>query len=367
MKVPYVSLGSQWEEEKQELLPIIEQVMASGLYIGGSYVDSFERRVCNYLGAKFCVALNSGTDALVCAMAAVGIKPGDEVITPPNSFIASTAAIVHLGAIPIFADVCEDMTIDPAKVGKLISPKTKAIMPVHLTGQMSQMEELADIAKKEGLYIIEDAAQSMGSKYKGKLSGTLGHVGCFSAHPLKNLNACGDAGFLVTENQQVAENVRRMRNHGLVDRNIVETFGYVSRMDALQAAILSFRLTQLEGVIKKRRRNAEIYMNELDSSSLVLPKEPQDYFNSYHTFIIRTDLRDKLKDYLASNQVETAIHYPVPIHLQPAATKFGYRSGSFFETEKQASQILTLPIHQFLSEAQILFVCEKINEFLSSS
>lgn len=364
-RIPYVNLAAQWEVEREQLLPIIEKVLASGQYIGGSFVEEFEHQAAKRCQTKHCVALNSGTDALVCGLVALGVVPGDEVITPPNSFIASTAAIVHLRAKPVFVDVLPDQNIDPSQLERAITPKTKAIMPVHLTGRMARMDAILEIANKYNIPIIEDAAQSIGSKYQGIPSGKWGKVGCFSAHPLKNLNACGDSGFLVTDDDEIASRVRLMRNHGLVDRNIVEQFGYVSRMDALQAAILSYRLTELNSVIEKRRKNAHLYQENLDRSKVFFPDDTPDEYNTYHTFVIQVDQRDDLKEYLTSQGIETSIHYPIPIHLQPAAEYLGYKNGKFPVTEKQAKQILTLPIHQHLQVDDALIIARNVNQFFS--
>ena len=364
MKVPYVNLPAQWEREREQLLPIVEKILASGSYIGGASVEYFEAAVAEYCGTSHAVALNSGTDALVCALSALGISRGDEVITPPNSFIASTAAVVHLGAIPVFVDVLPDQNIDPDLIEAAITEKTRAIMPVHLTGRVASMDAINEIAIRRNLFVIEDAAQSFGSKWKEKYSGALGTVGCFSAHPLKNLNACGDSGFITTDNETIAAKIRLMRNHGLIDRNNVETFGMVSRMDALQAAILLFRLDHLNNTINIRRRNADLYRQLLDPDLIFSPPEKDEEFNTYHTFVIQIDRRDEIRKSLAAAGIDTAIHYPTPIHLQTAGRDLGYKKGDFPVTELQAERILTLPINQFLSDEQIHHVSTNLNRFM---
>ncbi len=363
-KIPYVNLIAQWESERDELLSIIDNVLASGQYIGGPIVEEFEKRAAAICESKHCVALNSGTDALVCGLVAMGVRCGDEVITPPNSFVASTAAIMYIGATPVFVDVLPDQNIDPSKIEAAITAKTKVIMPVHLTGRMARMDEIKVIADRHQLQIIEDGAQSIGSKYNDIPSGKWGRVGCFSAHPLKNLNACGDGGFLVTDDDDIAFLIRLMRNHGLIDRNTVQIFGSVSRMDALQAAILNFRIQKLEKVTEKRRKNAALYRKLLDTSKLFIPEETEAEFNTYHTFVIQVSNRDQLKKKLEEVGIETGIHYPIPIHLQPAAQKLGYQLGGFPITEKQAGEILTLPVNQFLEPAQIEYIANTINSFL---
>lgn len=361
LKIPYVNLVAQWESERDELLPIIDRVLASGQYIGGPIVEEFEKRAAALCGSKHCVALNSGTDALVCGLVAMGVKRGDEVITPPNSFVASTAAITHIGATPVFVDVLPDQNIDPSKIESAITSKTKVIMPVHLTGRMARMDEICEIAERHHLQIIEDGAQSIGSKYKNITSGKWGKIGCFSAHPLKNLNACGDGGFLVTDDDNIASQIRLMRNHGLIDRNTVQIFGSVSRMDVLQAAILNFRIQKLEEVTEKRRKNAALYRKLLDATKIFIPEEPSIEFNTYHTFVIQVNNRDRLKKRLEEVGIETSIHYPIPIHLQPAAAKLGHVKGNFPVTEEQADRILTLPVNQFLSESDIIEIVDQVN------
>ena len=273
IKIPYVNITAQWQEERNELLPIIDRILASGQYVGGSEIDKFEEEIAKYCQVKYAVALNSGTDALTMALHLLGVRPGDEVITPPNSFIASTAVIVHLGAKPVFVDVLPNQNIDPEKIESAITNKTKAIMPVHLTGRVCDMDPIMEIADKYGLAVVEDAAQAIGSKYKGKLSGSIGHVGCFSTHPLKNLNACGDGGFLTTNDEKIYIKAREVRNHGMADRNIVNQFGFLSRMDNLQAAILNYRLQQLDGLIEKRRKNAQLYFETINVEGIRLPFE----------------------------------------------------------------------------------------------
>jgi dTDP-4-amino-4,6-dideoxygalactose transaminase len=366
-KVPYINLSAQWDEDRAELLPLIERVLSSGSYIGGECIERFEREVASYCGTHYAVALNSGTDALVCALHALGIGNGDEVITPPNSFIASTASIIHVGARPVFVDVQRDQNIDWRLIEASLTPRTRAIMPVHLTGRVADMVAINSIAKEHGLYVIEDAAQSVGSRLNDYASGSLGTIGCFSTHPLKNLNACGDGGFITSNNEEVVSRIRLYRNHGLIDRDNVEQFGMVSRMDALQAEILTYRLEKLPKVIEARRRNARIYQEKLDPSAVFFPRERKCEFNTYHTFVVQTEGRDQLRSELRLRGIETAIHYPIPIHLQPAALRLGYKMGDFSETEKQAKMILTLPVNQYLNESEIGYIADTVNEIAVGS
>lgn len=364
-RVGYVNLPAQFEEERAEILQAVEGVFRRGDFIGGAAVGKLEDELSAYLGTPHVVTLNSGTDALTLAMRALNIGPGDEVITPPNSFVASTASIVAAGATPVFADVLPDQNIDPVAVEAAVTPRTKAIMPVHLTGRMADMHPLMAIAQKHGLAVIEDSAQAIGSTYDGRMSGTIGTVGCFSAHPLKNLNAAGDAGFVVTADVALAERIRRSRNHGLVNRSDVSEWGTVSRLDTLQAEILRIRLRHLPSVIERRRRNAEQYRAELAGLPLYIPPCRDIEFNTFHTLVAQVDRRDELQRFLAARGIETAIHYPVPIHLQPAAAPLGRGPGSFPVTERQAERILTFPINQFLSASDISYICANVREFLA--
>jgi dTDP-4-amino-4,6-dideoxygalactose transaminase len=365
-KIPYVNLQKQWLEERDELLPLIDKLLESAQFIGGSELDTFEKNIAKFCEAKFACGLNSGTDALMLALSLSGIRKGDEVITPPNSFIASTAAIVHIGAKPVFVDVLPDQNIDPSKIEAAITKKTKAIMPVHLTGRMCDMDPIIEIAEKFNLKIIEDAAQSVGSKYKDRLSGSIGDVGCFSTHPLKNLNACGDGGFLITNDESLYNYSKSYRNHGMTNRNIVDHFGSVTRMDNLQATILNYRLDKLDKVIKKRRMNAKLYLDGISNNNIFIPEEKTSEYNTYHTFVIQTKYRDELRNYLSKNNIDTAIHYPFPIHLQPAAKNLGYKLGDFPVTEKQSKEILTLPINQYLEKNELERIIGLINNFKSS-
>jgi len=363
MKIPYVNLSLQWKSEKKDLLKIISNTLQNDDWVNGKSIEKFEKKISKICNTKYAAALNSGTDALTFALYLLGVRKGDEVITTPNSFIASVSVIVHLGATPVFVDVLSDQTMDPTKLEKVITKRTKVIMPVHLTGRISEMFEINKIAKKYNISVVEDAAQCIGSLYHNKPSGSLGTIGCFSAHPLKNLNAIGDAGYLTTNNKNIFKKVIELRNHGMVDRNKVKNFGYVSRMDNLQAAVLNYRLKNFKDVIKKRRENFKLYNKYLNKKHIFISTEKKYQYNTYHTFVIQVDKRDQLKKYLKKNNIITTIHYAIPIHLQPAAKYLGYERGSFKNTEKQAKRILTLPINQFLKKKEIKYISDKINTF----
>ncbi|MBF0560641.1 MAG: DegT/DnrJ/EryC1/StrS family aminotransferase [Alphaproteobacteria bacterium] len=361
--VPFVNFSAQFAEERSELLPLIEAAFAKGEFVGGAAIELLEAEAARWLGARHVVALNSGTDALILGMKALGIGPGDEVITPPNSFVASTAAVVAAGATPVFVDVLPDQNIDPQAVAAAVTSRTRAIMPVHLTGRIADMAPLKALAERHGLAVVEDAAQSFGSRYDGRLSGTFGHVGCFSAHPLKNLNAAGDAGLLVTDDDKVAGTVRLLRNHGLIDRNRVEIWGGVSRLDTIQAEILRLRLRRLGPVLERRRANAALYHRLLADTPVFMPPCRTIEYNTFHTFVVQVDRRDDLQAHLTAHGIGSAIHYPVPIHLQPAAASLGYGKGAFPVVETQAARILSLPVNQYLTEDDIAYVSATIREF----
>ena len=364
LKISYVNLSLQWKNERYNLLKIIDKTLSGGSWVGGESVDLFEKKIAKVCNTKYAVALNSGTDALTIGLHLLGVRRGDEVITVPNSFIASVAVIVHLGAKPVFVDVLKDQNINPDLIEKAITRKTKAILPVHLTGRCAEMEKIIKISKKYNIPIIEDAAQSVGSIYKNKPAGSFGEIGCFSAHPLKNLNAIGDSGYLTTNNKTIYKKTKDLINHGMTsNRNVVKKFGYVSRMDNLQGAVLNYRLKKLKKTISIRRQNAVYYKQYLDQNNIYIPKEEKYQFNTYHTFVIQVKQRDSLKKYLMKNGINTTIHYPTPIHLQPAAKFLKYKKGSFPMVESQAKKILTLPINQFLKKKDIYNICQCINKF----
>lgn len=361
--VPYVNFPAQYAEERTDILACVEDVFSRGEFIGGALIDQLEAELAELCGTRHAVTLNSGTDALILAMKVLGIKPGDEVITPPNSFLASAASIALIGARPVFVDVKPDQNIDPAAVEAAITPRTVAIMPVHLTGRMADMTAIRAIAGRHGLLVIEDAAQSIGSSFDGMPAGAAGDIGCFSAHPLKNLNAAGDAGFVTLNDDEMAARLRRLRNHGMINRDTALEFGYVSRLDTLQAAILRMRLRRLGSVTARRRHNAERYRRLLRRREVFAPPCQAAEFNTFHTFVIQADRRDKLREHLLARGVQTSVHYPVPIHLQPAAAHLGHRKGDFPTVERQAERILSLPINQFISDADIDYVAGVVDEF----
>ncbi len=362
-KISYVEMTLQFEEEKSEALACVERVLSSGMWVSVGAAEDFEKEIAAYCGVDHAVALDSGTSALYLAMRALDIGPGDEVITPVNSHFGSTSSIVQVGAKPVFADVRTDQNIDPQSIRAAITGDTKAIMAVHLTGRIADMKAINDIAREHGLLVIEDAAQSIGSRYYGERSGGLGDIAAFSAHPLKLLNASGDAGFVTTNNGDAAERIGRLRNHGLHERNTALEWGHTARMDVIQAELLRMRLARLDNVIERRRNNADLYSSLLNKDNLHLPEFGDHEFSTFHMYVIQVERREELQDYLNSKGIEALVHYPKPLHVQPAAENLGYREGDFPVAEKQANQILSLPIHQFLSEDDIKYITEHVNHW----
>lgn len=365
MKIKYLNLAEQWKEEKKKLLPIISKCLDTGQHVGvkAKEVIRFEKKVSKLLKVRHVISVNSGTDALTLALHSIGIKKNDEVITVSNSYLATTAAIVHLGAKPVFVDVLPDQNIDADKIIGQITKKTKAILPVHLTGRTCQMDKILKISKEYGLTIIEDCAQSFGSKYKNKYCGTWGKVGCFSSHPLKNLSGIGDGGFITTNDSKIAKFLFQTRNHGLKNRDEMDNFGYNSRMDNIQAAVLNFRLSKLNFIVKKRRENAKFYFKNLKKNFVFIPKENRNEFNTYHTFVIQVENRDGLIKFLKKNKISTYIHYPIPIHKQKPVQKLGVKFSHLFNTEQQSKRILSIPIHHHLKKRELRYIVNKINYF----
>lgn len=363
IKVPFIDLRQRFEEERVELLACVERVLALGHFVLTREVGEFEERAAAYAGVKHCVGLNSGTDALMMALWALGIGRGDEVITTPVSFVATTGAIAHVGATPVYADIGDDMNIDPADIERRITPRTKAIMPVHWTGRIADMDPIMEIARRHGLAVIEDAAQTMGARYKGRHGGSFGAASAFSAHPLKNLNALGDGGFLMTNDDEIARKVRLYRTHGLQDRDTCVFYGVNSRLDSLNAEVLKYRLERLDEVVAKRRRNVALYRALIKPGPVRIFEDKPYEENAHVMFLVQADNRDGLKAYLAENGIESLVYYGRPLHLHPAGEKYGWKRGDFPRAEDHCDRVLALPHHQQLSEAQIALVADAVNRF----
>lgn len=394
MKVPFLDLRSQYQGIKNEVEPEVLKVFESCAYIGGPYVQKFEQEAAEYLHVKHAMGCSSGTAALVLALRACNVKPGDEVITTPFTFFATAEAIASVGAVPVFVDVKEsDYTIDPAKIEEQITEKTKAILPVHIFGEPCDMDPIMEIAEKHNLKVIEDAAQGIGSSYKGRMVGTLGHIACFSFYPTKNLGGCGDGGMVTTNDDDLAVNVKALKEHGAgqngakaleILEGISETvstteqvtdlynpykyynylIAYNSRLDALQACVLSIKLKHLEEYNGNRAKVAARYIEKLPKE-IIRPVYDPECVTCWHQFVVRSEYKQELCDYLAKNDVGCGTFYPVPMHKQKAFQNVPFRTPKegLPISEMICSQSVCLPIFPELTEEQVQYVIDVICDF----
>jgi dTDP-4-amino-4,6-dideoxygalactose transaminase len=353
--IPLLDLNAQYEQIGPDLEAAVLRVLRSGRYILGEEVAEFERSFASYCGVRHGIAVNTGTSAIHLSLVAAGIGRGDEVITTPFTFVATVAAILYAGARPVLVDIDPvTMTLDPALVEAAISPATKAIIPVHLYGQMADMDPLLMLADRHGLVVIEDACQSHGAEYKGRRAGSLGLSGCFSFYPGKNLGACGEGGILVTNNEALATAARCLRDWGQQERYHHVAKGFNYRMDTIQGAVLGVKLKHLEDWTERRRSHAGAYDRLMGGNpAMQLPTALADRRHVYHVYAVRSRERDALQASLASAGVQTGLHYPIPVHLQRAYADLGYRRGDFPEAETAARQVLSLPMYPELTPAQI--------------
>ena len=355
--IPLIDLQAQYRAIKPEIDAAVLEVLGSGRFALGPAVDRFERAFADYCGAAEAVGVNSGTSALHLALLAAGVRPGDEVITVPFTFVATVAAIEHAGARPVFVDVDPDFyTMDPARLEAAITPRTRAIVPVHLYGQSADMRPILDVARHRGLTVIEDACQAHGAEYQGRRCGSIGTLGCFSFYPTKNLGAYGEGGAVVTGDRELAARIRRLRSWGETTRYEHETRGFNCRMDGLQGAILDVKLGHLDAWIEARRAHAAAYARCLADTAAVVPRPRDEARHVYHVYAVRVPQRDALRARLADAGVQTAIHYPIPLHLQPAYRDLGYARGDFPVAERLAGEVLSLPMFPELTERQIEIV-----------
>jgi dTDP-4-amino-4,6-dideoxygalactose transaminase len=363
MNIQMVDMKRQYDEIKSRLEPKVLEVLASGYFIGGPELKAFEEKTAAYSGVKHSIGCANGTDALQISMMALGIVPGDEIITTPFTFIATAETIRILGAKSVFVDIDpETYNIDPAKIEAAVTPKTKAMIPVHLYGQAADMDRINAIAKKHNLAVIEDNCQGFGAKYKGKMLGSLSDISTVSFYPAKNLGAAGDGGLMLTDSDELAAKVRMIANHGQNERYKHFVLGVNSRLDAIQAAILNIKLDFLDEWNKKRRSAAERYKANLKETAII-PFEHPDNYHIYHQFSIQVSRRDDLQKYLNENKIPSAIHYPIPLHLQHAFKDMGLARGSFPISEKVADGIISLPMHPHLTNEEIDHISDKIKEF----
>ena len=364
MKVPFIDFSIQYRGIRKEILGAVKKVFDSQKFILNKSVAALESRIVEKMGAKAAVALASGSDALYLSLWAMGIRPGDEVITTPFTFFATAGSISRLGARPVFVDIdLSTFNLDARKIKSVITKKTKAILPVHLFGLCCDMNPILALAKKYSLFVVEDAAQSLGARYKGKSSGLMGDTGCFSFYPTKNLGGAGDGGMAVSSSPKLAESLRLLRDHGSRKKYIHEIVGTNSRLDEIQAAALLVRLKYLDRWSALRQEHAADYTRGLSGLPIQTPIVPKGYTHIFHLYSILTEKRGKLAAYLMDNGVGTGIYYPLPLHLQPCYESLGYKKGDFPNSEKAASHILSLPMYPELTLKQKNFVIETIRKF----
>lgn len=365
MKVPFLDLKAQYEPLKEEIAAALQQVLDRTAFAGGPMVEQFEKDFAAYCGCEYAIGVGSGTDALWLALLALGVGEGDEVITVPNTFIATVEAISYCGARPVFVDVEErTYTMDPALIEAAITPRTKAVIPVHLYGQTADMDPILEVARKHGLHVVEDAAQAHGAEYKGRRAGSIGDVGCFSFYPGKNLGAYGEAGGIVTNDPELDRKVRMLRDHGQSKKYYHGMIGWNSRMDGFQGAVLGVKLEHLEAWTEGRRRNAALYGEVLqDVAGIVVPYEADYARHVYHVYAIRTPERAKLMEALGEEGIAAGIHYPVPVHLQDAYAFLELKEGSYPVSERCAAEELSLPMFAELTGEQIEAVAESVKRF----
>lgn len=368
MPIPFLNLKAQHQPLKSEIMAALEQVLESCAFAGGPFVSKFEEEFAAYCGTQFAIGVGNGTDALWFALLGLGVGPGDEVITVPNTFIATAEAITYCGAKPVFVDIDEQTyNMDPALIEAAITPRTKAIIPVHLYGQMADIDAILAIARKHGLTVIEDASQAHGAEYKGKRAGTWSDAGCFSFYPGKNLGACGEAGAIVTNNPGLRAKIQMLRDHGQANKYFHSVVGWNGRMDGMQGAILSIKLRHIENWTEARRKNAAAYDHLLANTHGILTPIQAEYARHvYHLYVVRTKDRNSLIKALAEKEITCGIHYPLPLHLQEAYRDLGLKKGSFPVAERVAEELVSLPMYPELSKLEIEAVASAIKQCLIS-
>jgi len=361
--IPFVDLKAQYAGIRHEIAPAIAHVLDNAQYVLGPAVARFEERFAAYCSAAHGVAVNSGTSALHLALLAAGIGPGDEVITVPFTFVATVAAIRYAGATPVFVDVDpQSFTMDPAAIEEAITPRTRAITPVHLYGQPADMDPIVAVARRHGLIVIEDAAQAHGAEYKGRRVGSLGDLACFSFYPGKNLGAYGEGGMVVTNHGAYERSLRMLRDWGQEQRYHHALRGFNYRMDGIQGAVLGVKLDHLDDWTTARRERAAAYRAALAGAGVTVPKEPSYSRHVYHLYVVRTDDRDGLQAGLTLRGIQTGLHYPIPVHLQEAHRDLGYVRGQFPNAEAAADDVLSLPMFPELTDGQIAEVASAVRE-----
>jgi dTDP-4-amino-4,6-dideoxygalactose transaminase len=363
-KVPFLDLKSHHTPLRDEIDRAIQEVIESGAFAGGPFVARFEADFAAYCDCRYAIGVGSGTEALWLSLLALGVGPGNEVITVPNTFMATAEAITYCGARPVFVDVDErTYTMDPAAVENAVTSRTRAIIPVHLFGQPADMDPILDVARKHGLFVVEDACQAHGAEYKGRKVGNLGDAACFSFYPGKNLGAFGEAGAIVTGRANLQEKIRILRDHGQVRKYFHEMVGWNCRMDGIQGAVLRIKLRHLEAGNQRRRAHAAHYDAALSRfEGVVVPPRAPYARHVFHVYAIRVNEREEVMKFLGDRGIATGIHYPVPVHLQEAYRSLGYKRGAFPIAERCATEFVSLPMYPELTEAQLEIVIEGVKE-----
>lgn len=360
--VPYAALAKEASLVKADLMRAVENVLDSGHYVLGPQSKAFEQEFAEYCQTKFAAGVANGTCALHLVLRGIGLSADDEVITAPNSFVASASSIALAGARPVFADINDDGNIDPQKFEEAITPRTRAVVPVHLTGRPAKMKEIVEIARRRNIFVLEDAAQAVGATLDGKRVGSWGHAACFSLHPLKNLHAFGDGGIVTSQDPDLLARLAKSRNHGLANREQCDFWSFNCRLDEMQAAMLRVQLRHLDAWTEARR-NLALRYNDLLRPYVEVPDEGPGERCVYQTYVIKSDHRDELKKYLTENGVEALIHYATPIHLQPAAQGLGYKATDFPVALRHVGRILSLPLYPTMTHEQQDRVVELISKF----
>ncbi len=365
MEIPFNLLKRQFDEHKKEYEKAALKVLRSGWYILGPEVKNFEEKFADFLGVKHVVGLGNGLDAIILAIRALGICPGDEVIVPANTYIATVLGITENGATPVFVEPDEYYNLDAKKIEDAVTKRTKAILVVHLYGQAANMKPIVKIARSRGLYLLEDCAQSHGAKFGDSVSGTFGDIGCFSFYPSKNLGSFGDAGAIATNDPELARKIKMLRNYGSEVRYHNEVEGLNSRLDELQAALLTVKLVHYDKIRTDREKTAKMYLDGISNPLVKLPKVRNGSENIWHLFPVRVSLRDKFQEYLKRAGIQTLVHYPIPPHLSNAYKWLGFSKGSFPITEKYADTIVSLPFYDGMTREEAKYVVDTINRYSS--
>lgn len=364
MKVNYSYLPRQFSD-CDEIWQKIRTLVQQGDFTLGPHVATFEERFAKLIGTEFAIGVGSGTDALFLSLKALGIGEGDEVITATNTFVATAGAIETAGAKVVFVDCNEKYVLDVDQLEAAITPKTKAIMPVHFSGQPAEMDRVLSLAKKHDLHVVEDACCAIDAHFKGQRAGTMGILNAFSLHPLKNLNIWGDGGVITTNSAELAEKLRLMRNHGMVDRDTYKFYAYNSRLDTIQAVVAQHLIDEVPQITDQRIQWANTFDAAFEGfeERITLPARDPEERHVYHMYMMLVDKRDQLNCFLQDNGIESKIHYPTPLHLQPASANLGYGAGDFPVAEAQAKNIISLPVHQHLTESEMQYMIDKVQAF----